>query len=437
MRTQIALARKGQITPEMEKIAQKEGLPPERIRKGVAAGQIVILKNAHRELCPVGVGTGLRTKVNANVGTSPLNPDPEREIRKAQVAKEAGADTIMDLSLGGDLPAIRKEIMRQVPLPLGAVPVYEAAMTALRKEGNMVAYTAEELVAVIEHQAQEGVDFMTVHCGVTREALPFLRKAKRLTGVVSRGGALHLDWMIQHGKENPLYEKFDEVLEIARAYDVVLSLGDGFRPGCLSDASDALQFLELVTVGRLVKRAWEAGVQVMVEGPGHVPLDQIKGQVRLAKAVCGGAPFYVLGPLPTDIAAGYDHIAAAVGGALAAWAGADFLCCVTPAEHLGLPTEEEVKAGVMAARIAAHIADIVKLPGSRQRDDGMARARGRLSWEEMVRFAIDPELFRQRKEAPAEGPCVLCGTLCPMSTRRLYQELLTGREENEPKGGEP
>lgn len=432
MQTQVVLARKGRITPEMAEVAQAEGISPEAVREGVAAGRIVLLKNARREVPPVGVGAGLRTKVNANVGTSPMNPDPERELRKAKVAKAAGADTVMDLSLGGDLPAIRRAIMQEVPIPLGTVPVYEAAMRALQKEGNVVAYSAEELLSVIERQAQEGVDFMTVHCGVTREVLPLLARGERVCGVVSRGGALHLDWMIQHGQENPLYEKFDELLAIARSYDVVLSLGDGLRPGCLADASDPLQFSELVTLGKLVRRAREAGVQVMVEGPGHVPLDQIEAQVRLAKAVCAGAPFYVLGPLPTDIAAGYDHIAAAVGGALAAWAGADFLCYVTPAEHLGLPTEEEVREGVMAARIAAHIADLVKLPRHRTWDDEMSRARARLSWEGMANFAIDPELFRQRKEAPAEGPCVLCGTLCPMSTRRLYQKLLAGERGTYP-----
>lgn len=430
MQTQIVSARKGRITPEVEEVAHVEGLSPETVRAGVAAGRIVILKNARRTIHPVGVGEGLRTKVNANVGTAPKDPDPERELRKAKVAAEAKADTIMDLSLGGDLTAIRKAIMAEVSIPLGTVPIYQVAMKALTEEGSVVAYTAQELFATIECQAQEGVDFMTVHCGVTREILPLLERGGRLTGVVSRGGALHLDWMIHHGQENPLYEKFDELLEIARTYDVVLSLGDGLRPGCLADASDPLQFAELVTLGRLVRRAREAGVQVMVEGPGHVPLDQIAAQVRLAKSICDGAPFYVLGPLPTDVACGYDHIAAAVGGALAAWAGADFLCCVTPAEHLGLPTEEEVRQGVMAARLAAHIADIVKIPRVRQKDDEMARARGKLLWEKMAEFALDPELLRRRKEAPDEGPCVLCGSLCPMSTRRIYQTLLSGKGKN-------
>ncbi len=429
MGTQLLAARKGRITPEMEEVARAEGLDPESVRAGVESGRIVILKNAGRDIRPVGVGEGLRTKVNANVGTTPVNPDPERELCKARVAQHAGADTVMDLSLGGDLSAIRERIMREVALPLGTVPVYQAAMEALAKEGTVVAYAAEELLSIIERQAESGVDFMTVHCGVTRKVLPLLEAGGRLTGVVSRGGALHIDWMIHHGQENPLYAHFAELLDIAKSYDVVLSLGDGLRPGCLADASDALQLAELVTLGELVRRAWKAGVQVMVEGPGHVPLDQIEVQVRLAKSICGGAPFYVLGPLPTDIAAGYDHIVAAVGGAVAAAAGADFLCYVTPAEHLGLPTPEEVRQGVMAARIAAHIADIVKLTRTRLLDHQMARARGQLDWEGMARAALDPHLFRDRKEDLASGPCVLCGPLCPMSRRRLYQNLLFGKGE--------
>lgn len=426
MSTQLEAAWRGTVTPEMEAVARVEGVSPGELRERIARGEAVILKNRTREIAPVGIGKGLRTKVNANVGTPPEAPDPDRELRKAVVAWRAGADTLMDLSLGGDLRAIRRRIMAEVPLPLGTVPVYQVAMEALGREGTVVAYTADELLAAIEDQAREGVDFMTVHCGVTRRVLPLLQRSRRLTGVVSRGGALHIDWMVQHGEENPLYARFDDLLEIARSHDVVLSLGDGLRPGSLADAGDPLQMAELLALGELVERAREAGVQVMVEGPGHVPLPEIEAQVRAAKSICRGAPFYVLGPLPTDIAAGYDHIAAAVGGALAAWAGADFLCYVTPAEHLGVPTEEEVRIGVIAARIAAHIADVAVLPGARLRDERMSRARGRLDWEGMVREALDPELVRERAQAPGRGPCALCGELCPMSARRTYRELIEG-----------
>ncbi|MGY4707673.1 phosphomethylpyrimidine synthase ThiC [Candidatus Bipolaricaulota sp. J31] len=429
MSTQLEAAWRGTVTPEMEAVARAEGISPAELRERIARGEAVILKNRAREIAPVGIGKGLRTKVNANVGTPPEAPDPDLEVRKAVVAWRAGADTLMDLSLGGDLPAIRRRIMEEVPIPLGTVPVYQAAMEALRREGTVVAYTADELLAAIEAQAREGVDFMTVHCGVTRRILPLLERSRRLTGVVSRGGALHIDWMIQHGQENPLYARFDDLLEIARSHDVVLSLGDGLRPGSLADAGDPLQVAELMTLGELVERAREAGVQVMVEGPGHVPLPDIEAQVRLAKSICRGAPFYVLGPLPTDIAAGHDHIAAAVGGALAAWAGADFLCYVTPAEHLGVPTEEEVRIGVIAARIAAHIADVAVLPGVRLRDERMSRSRGELDWEGMVREALDPELVRKRAQAPGKGPCALCGELCPMSARRSYRELIGAEKE--------
>ena len=426
MSTQLEAAWRGTVTPEMEAVARVEGVSPGELRERIARGEAVILKNRVREIAPVGIGKGLRTKVNANVGTPPEAPDPDLELRKAVAAWRAGADTLMDLSLGGDLRAIRRRIMAEVPLPLGTVPVYQVAMEALGREGTVVAYTADELLAAIEDQAREGVDFMTVHCGVTRRVLPLLERSRRLTGVVSRGGALHIDWMVQHGEENPLYARFDDLLEIARSHDVVLSLGDGLRPGSLADAGDPLQMAELLALGELVERAREAGVQVMVEGPGHVPLPEIEAQVRAAKSICRGAPFYVLGPLPTDIVAGYDHIAAAVGGALAAWAGADFLCYVTPAEHLGVPTEEEVRIGVIAARIAAHIADVAVLPGARLRDERMSRARGRLDWEGMAREALDPGPVRERAQAPEGGPCALCGELCPMSARRTYRELIEG-----------
>ncbi|MEJ5359510.1 MAG: phosphomethylpyrimidine synthase ThiC [Desulfobacterales bacterium] len=424
-------ALRGILTPEVRACAEVEKLPPEVIRDRVADGTVVLLKNRRREtLRPVAVGAGLRTKVNANLGTSPDRADPGTELLKAEAALESGADTIMDLSIGGDQASMRRRLLTTIPLPLGTVPVYEAAAEALRRGRPPAEFHPEDLFRGIERHAEEGVDFMTIHGGVTQAVLEALERSPRVLGIVSRGGAILAAWMRATGRENPLYEQFDRILEIARAGDIVLSLGDALRPGCLADAGDDAQIREMVVLGDLVRRARAGGVQVMVEGPGHVPLARIRQQVELAKRLGEGAPLYVLGPLPTDIAPGWDHLAAAVGGAIAAWAGADFLCAVTPAEHLSLPDVAEVRAGVLAARIAAHAADIAKgIPGADRPDRDMAAARRRLDWETQAERAIDPGLVRRRLErSPSAGgeACTMCGRLCAV---RLQSKA--------PRGGPP
>jgi len=423
--TLIEKARRGIVTSEVESVAASEGVEVEFIAKGLAEGTIVIPRNVnHDNLRPMGVGKGLRIKINANLGTSPDQADLETELQKLRLAVEAGADTVMDLSTGGDIDAVRKAILAEATVPLGTVPLYQAAIEAQERYGSIVEMRAEDLFAVIERQAQDGVDFMTVHCGVTREAVERLRRQGRLVDVVSRGGSFLIGWMLHHQQENPLYAQYDRLLEIARQYDVTLSLGDGMRPGCLADATDRAQVQELITLGELVARAREAGVQAMVEGPGHVPLDQIETNVKLEKQLCAGAPFYVLGPLVTDIAPGYDHITAAIGGALAATAGADFICYVTPSEHLGLPTPEQVREGVIAARIAAHAADIARgLPGAMGWDKAMARARKALNWQQQMELAIDPQkvaAYRQGKPS-SEDVCTMCGRFCAV---KLVSEYL-------------
>lgn len=419
--TQREAATAGQITPEMEKVAEKERLDPEVIRKGVALGTVCIPANScHRAKSPVGIGAGLRTKVNANIGTSASCFDIEKEFEKLTVAVNTGADTIMDLSTGNSshIDAVRKAIIAQSTVPVGTVPVYQASVHAMETRGSMVMFTADELFEVIEAQARDGVDFMTVHCGVTLSSMERLRNEGRITDIVSRGGAFMVGWMLYHKEENPLYEQYDRLLEIARKYDVTLSLGDGLRPGCLADAGDRAQIQELILLGELVERAWRAGVQVMVEGPGHVPLDQVEANIKMQKRICHGAPFYVLGPLVTDVAPGYDHITAAIGGAIAARAGADFLCYVTPAEHLSLPTVEDVREGVIAARIAAHAADLAKgVAGAWEWDLEMSRARKSLDWDRQIALAIDPEKARKYREErnPRElAGCTMCGQYCAM-----------------------
>ncbi|MGI6559417.1 MAG: phosphomethylpyrimidine synthase ThiC [Limnochordia bacterium] len=426
--TQILRARRGEITPEMQAIAADEGLSPEEIREKVAQGLIVIPKNKRRNTRPVGIGSPLRTKVNANVGTSVDWPHADVEVAKAKIAWEAGADTIMDLSTGGDLFRIRQQILQEIPLPLGTVPVYQAMVQA-REEGRpVVDITTDEIFQTIEVQAEEGVDFVTVHCGLTRKALQHLQREGRVTDIVSRGGAFHAGWMLHNDAENPLYEHYDRLLDLALEYDLTLSLGDGMRPGSLADATDRAQVQELITLGELVQRAWERGVQVMVEGPGHLPLDQVELNIKLQKSLCQGAPFYVLGPLVTDIAVGYDHIAAAIGGALAAAFGADFLCYVTPAEHIGLPSKEDVRQGVMAARLAAHAGDLVK--GQRaawEWDRKMAQARKALDWDEQIQLALDSPLaaeLRRAKNPSSQENCSMCGPYCAM---RLVDEHLKER----------
>jgi phosphomethylpyrimidine synthase len=417
--TQLEAAREGSVSPQMLAVAEREGLTAEAIRQGVAEGTIVVPANPrHTGLSPCGMGKGLSTKVNANVGTSVDYGTPETELAKVRVCLEYKADAVMDLSTGGDIAAIRRAIVSACPLPIGTVPVYQAEIEALEKRGSMVEMTADDLFAVIEQQAGDGVDFMTVHCGVTQRALARLRSQARLTNVVSRGGAFLIGWMLHQGKENPLYEQYDRLLELAARYDFALSLGDGMRPGSLADATDACQIEELLTLGELVDRARAAGVQVMVEGPGHVPLDQIAANVQLEKRICKGAPFYVLGPLVTDIGAGYDHITAAIGGAVAASAGADFLCYVTPAEHLSLPDMDDVRDGIIGTRIAAHAADIVKgVKGAADWDRKMSVARRNLDWEAQVRLSLDPAKARAMhgRFATKGETCSMCGPYCAMA----------------------
>ncbi len=408
----------------IKRIAEEEKVPAEHISRGLAQGTIAVPMNRNRRLLkPMAVGAGLRIKVNANIGTSQDISDPAAELEKLRAALGAGADAVMDLSTGGDLDAIRREIISQCPVPLGTVPLYQAAVEAAGKGKSLVEMTVDEIFQVIEKQAKDGVDFMTVHCGVTREALARLKEQGRTAGVVSRGGALTIEWMAFNKKENPLYEHYDRLLEVAREHSVTLSLGDGLRPGCLADATDRAQVQELLLLGELVDRARAAGVQTMVEGPGHVPINQIETNVRLQKELCRGAPFYVLGPLVTDIAPGYDHITAAIGGAWAAYFGADFLCYVTPAEHLRLPTVEDVREGVVVLRIAAHAADIARgVPGAADWDLAMSKARKDLDWKRQIELSINPPLAREIFEsAPKKdtGECTMCGQYCAM--KRMSQ----------------
>jgi phosphomethylpyrimidine synthase len=423
--TQTEKARRGVLTPALKKVARAEGMASEKLAELVGCGLVVIPFNpSHSPARPSGIGRGLRTKVNVNLGTSRDFPHLADELRKVKISLDYGADALMDLSTGGDLRKIRKAILSRTPIPLGTVPIYQAAVKAIDRRATIVDMTEDDLFEAIESQAREGVDFMTVHSGLTLKGIERLKKQGRVADVVSRGGAFHLAWMLHNEKENPFYARFDQLLEIARRYDVTLSLGDGLRPGSILDATDRPQIEELLTLGELVKRAWEAGVQVMVEGPGHVPLDQVEMNMRLQKRVCHGAPFYVLGPLVTDIAPGYDHIVGAIGGAVAAAAGADFLCYVTPAEHLGLPSEDDVREGLIASRIAAHAGDIVKgVPGALERDLALARARKRLDWETQRRLSIDPVKFAavRRRRRSRSRACSMCGDFCAM---RIVSEFL-------------
>ena len=422
--TQLEIAREGNISPQMEAVAQAEGLEAEFIRQGVAKGTMVIPANVrHSGLVPCGIGEGVSTKVNANIGTSSDFGSIDTELEKLRVAAASRADTVMDLSTGGDISAIRRAIIASSSLPIGTVPIYQAGIKAIDEYGAIVKMSVDELFAAIEEHARDGVDFITVHCGVTRSAINRLKQQGRVADVVSRGGAFLIGWMLHNEQENPLYEQYDRLLDIAREFDVTLSLGDGMRPGCLADATDRPQVEELLTLGELVPRAQQAGVQVMVEGPGHLPLNQIETNVRLQKAICKGAPFYVLGPLVTDIAAGYDHITGAIGGAIAAAAGADFLCYVTPSEHLAIPDVDDVREGVIASRIAAHAADIVKgVRGAGEKDRQMSLARKKLDWEEQARLALDPERSHRvhRERATTGSACSMCGQYCAMDLVAKY-----------------
>jgi len=422
--TQLESARKGIVTPQMKAVAEAEGLDAEFIREGVARGVIVIPANInHEKLVPCGIGQGLKTKVNANIGTSSDFGDINTELEKLRVAIDAGADTVMDLSTGGDISAIRRAIIAASTAGIGTVPIYQVGIEAIEQHGAIVKMTADDIFAVIGEHARDGVDFVTVHCGVTQVAIDRLKNQSRVADVVSRGGAFLIGWIIHNERENPLYEQYDRLLDIAREYDVTLSLGDGLRPGSLADATDRAQVEELLTLGELVERAWKAGVQVMVEGPGHLPLNHIETNVKLQKAVCRGAPFYVLGPLVTDVGAGYDHITGAIGGAIAAAAGTDFLCYVTPSEHLSLPDYEDVRQGVIASRIAAHAGDIAKgVKGAEEWDRKMSMARKKFDWEEQARLSLNPERSQEvhRQHATAGDACSMCGKYCAMELVEKY-----------------
>jgi len=415
--TQLEKARKGLITEEMKIAARVEKVAPEYIRRGIVDGTIVLVRNVkHTTIKPLAIGLGLRTKVNANIGTSKDHMDLNLELKKLKIAIDAGADAVMDLSTGGNLAAIRKKVMKKSTVAIGTVPIYQAAVKMIENGKAISEMKADDIFAVIEENGRDGVDFITVHCGVTRLSVAALKSQKRILGIVSRGGSMTANWMDCNKRENPLYEEYDRLLEIAHRYDMVLSLGDGLRPGAIDDATDQAQLQELIILGELAARARAAGVQVMIEGPGHVPLTEIVTNIKLQKEICQNAPFYVLGPLPTDIAPGYDHITSAIGGAIAGAAGADFLCYVTPAEHLRLPTLADVRDGVIAARIAAHIADIAKnVNKARERDKKMSQCRKNFDWQGQVDLSIDPEktisLLEKSKSAKNEG-CTMCGELC-------------------------
>jgi len=426
MVNQMKAAKLGQITEEMRIVAKEEDETPEKICKRVAAGSVVITRNIKRKnVIPIGIGEGLRTKINANVGTSADLCDLSLEVEKAKIAVKYGADTVMDLSTSGDLDGIREAILNAVSVPIGTVPVYQTAIEATKNKGAIIHMDEDDIFNTIERHAKDGVDFMTVHCGVTQQIIKRIARHPRLMGIVSRGGTFLAAWILHHNKENPLYANFDYLLEIAKKYDFALSLGDGLRPGCIFDATDWPQVQELLTIGELVERARAADVQAIVEGPGHLPLNQIESNVQLEKSVCKGAPFYVLGPVVTEIAPGYDHIVGAIGGTLAGLAGADFLCYLTPAEHLGLPTLEDVKEGVMVTKIAAHAVDIVKL-GSKTsaRDLTMAKARANLNWRKQIENALDPEKakkIRSRIKLKSAETCSMCSQYCAI---KILKEAL-------------
>lgn len=419
--SQIEAARAGHFTDTLTLAAQHEGLGAEILQQRVAQGTVVILANNRRPVTVAkAVGHGCRVKVNANLGTSPAQVNVEEELEKLELAKKAGADSVMDLSTGGDLDKIRRLLLAAADLPLGTVPIYQAVVEASRQGRTVEDLNPEELFAVIERHAEDGVDFVTVHCGVTLKALERMRRQGRVTDIVSRGGAFLARWMQARGEENPLYEQFDRLVALAKRYDLTLSLGDGLRPGSIADANDRAQMEELLTLGELAAEAQRAGVQVMIEGPGHVPLNEVEAAIRAEKSVCRGAPFYVLGPLVTDAAPGYDHITSAIGGAIAAYAGADFLCAVSPSEHLGLPTPADVYLGVMASRIAGHAADLARGDTRAwEQDRSISACRKALDWEGQAVFALDPEYVRRyREEHPItqgdDETCTMCGEFCAL-----------------------
>ncbi len=420
----------GKLTPLFENCAEIENIPVTQLMSGVADGTIAITKNIHHDFEKViAIGKNTSTKINANIGSSRDLNSLDDEIAKLNVAVKAGADTVMDLSMGGDLDEVRRGILANCPVPLGTVPIYQSVAETVEKNGKaIVDVTVDHMFKVIEKQAMDGVDFMTIHCGINQSLQQRLKRQKRIMGVVSRGGSFTLEWMSHHDKENPMFEHFDDLLAILKEHEVTLSLGDGIRPGCLSDATDRNQIQELITLGELTERAWDAGVQVIIEGPGHMPLDQITTNVMLQKKMCKNAPFYVLGPLVTDIAPGYDHITGAIGGAIAASAGADYLCYVTPAEHLKLPNSGDVHEGVIASKIAAHAADIVKgIPGALERDNKMAECRNKLDWKGQIELSLDPEKaarFRHEGGGEKTDACSMCGSYCAIKVFNRSQDNL-------------
>jgi phosphomethylpyrimidine synthase len=428
--TQIEAAREGIITEEVKIAAKKEHMNPEVMRDRVAKGTVVICKNKVHDISPLAVGEGCSVKVNSNIGTSEDVNSLEEEIEKAKVSVKYGADALMDLSTGRDLDHTRKMIMDAAPIAIGTVPIYNAIVSCLRdKKKPFAEMTVDEMFDAIEFHVKSGVDFITVHCGINQKLLQTIGNVDRIMGVVSRGGSITARWMAHNNAENPLFEHFDRLLDIAHEYDCVLSLGDGLRPGAIADATDRPQIQELITLGELTERARERGVQVMIEGPGHVPLNQVKANMEIQKTLCKGAPFYVLGPIVTDVAPGYDHITAAIGGAIAASSGANFLCYVTPAEHLSLPTVEDVKDGIIATRIAAHAADIANgFPGAVEWDRQMSVARQELNWERQTELAMDPDkMNKYRSDRPAEADedtCSMCGDLCAVKNFNEAEKLM-------------
>ena len=415
--TRVEQAKNRIITDEMKQVAQNEGLDAETVRRSVANGTIVIVRNNRRTITPLAVGAGTRIKINANIGTSSSLISVDEEVAKMRAAVECGADAIMDLSTAGDLGAIRGALLKECPVAIGTVPIYEMADRARENKKSILDITADDMFAVIEDHCRQGVDFLTIHCGVNKQTVARFKEVKRLAGAVSRGGTILMEWIHRNNKENPLFEHYDRLLDILTEYDVAVSLGDGFRPGALKDASDRVQIEELTVLGELVKRARTRNVGVFVEGPGHVPLDQIVTNVQIEKTLCDNAPFYVLGPLVTDVSLGYDHIAGAIGGAVAGMAGVDFLCYVTPAEHLRLPSVDDVREGTIAFRIAAHAADVARgHPGAIDWDNKISKAKCELDWDTVISLCIAPDKARAyRKSLPPRKDdtlCSMCGEYC-------------------------
>lgn len=427
--TQLEAARSGKTTAEMKRVARDERVDVKALMRGIARGRVVIPRNRKRSLArPCGIGEGLKTKINANIGTSKDAHSIPQELKKMKEAVRLGSDTVMDLSTGPAIDRTRTAILKASKVPVGTVPIYEIVIKGVARYGAIKDIPEDFMFKALERQAEEGVDFFTIHAGVTKKALETLAESPRILDIVSRGGAFLADWMLSNNRENPFYENFDRVIDIAKRYDVTLSLGDGLRPGAIADATDAPQVLELITLGELQKRAVRRGVQVMIEGPGHVPIHEIETNVILEKALCNNAPFYVLGPLVTDVAPGYDHITAAIGGAIAGSAGADFLCYVTPSEHLRLPTLDDVKEGVVATKIAAHAADIAKgVTGARERDDAISKARAKRDWRAQFALALDdrkPAQFRAVSKPGEEDVCTMCSEYCSIKTAQRCLKLV-------------